>query len=169
MSWSVALNVSVQTATEEPLAELALAEPNWALRVVVFTVAENSLPSDINCRPSSDSSRGRFFVRGRGRSDRKVKAFTESSWFSIVPFGRGPWLASKEKSPTRQGTEHGPNGFFGHCGGARRHGLIGPGPSIRKDTPPGGSRESIWSQHRSRGYDTRATHTGRRGPGHADR
>ena len=55
--------MSVQTTTEEPLAELALSESNWALRVVVLTVPKNSGPSDINCRPSSDSRDGRRLRR----------------------------------------------------------------------------------------------------------
>ena len=112
MSWSVGLYVSVQTATEEPLAELALAEPNWALRVVVLTVAENSLLSDNNCRPSSNSSRGRFFVRGRGRSARVVKKFMVGSRFGVVSFGRSPWLASIGEISNRVWTGHGPNGFL---------------------------------------------------------
>ncbi len=137
MSWSVELNVSVQTTTEEPLAELALAEPNWALRVVVFTVAENSLPSDINCRPSSDSSRGRFFVRGRDRSEREVKKFMVISWFGVRSFVRSLWLASKGISPTGRAPDTRPNGFLALRRSAGRRGLIWPRLPAREAARPG--------------------------------
>src|SRR4051812_7176524 len=59
MSWSVVEKVSVQTTTDVPLAELALSDSNWALRVVVLT--RDSTPSDISWRPSSASRAGRRF------------------------------------------------------------------------------------------------------------
>ena len=60
MSWSVSLKVSVQTTTDEPLAELALSESIWMLRVVVLTGEIISGPSDSNCRPSRVSRAGRL-------------------------------------------------------------------------------------------------------------
>src|SRR5262249_60776202 len=59
MSWSELEKVSVQTTTDVPLAELALSDSNWALRVVVLT--RDSAPSDISWRPSSASREGRRF------------------------------------------------------------------------------------------------------------
>src|SRR4051794_18134775 len=59
MSRSLELNVSVQTTTEAPPAELALSDSNWPLRAVALTGPMNSAPSDISSRPSSDSTAGR--------------------------------------------------------------------------------------------------------------
>src|SRR5262249_49833893 len=60
MSWSVREKVSVQTTTDEPLAELAVSGVNWSLRVVVFTARTISPPSESSCRPSRLSSAGRL-------------------------------------------------------------------------------------------------------------
>src|SRR5262245_59089716 len=62
MSWSVGLKVVVQTATDLPLAELALSDSNWLFPVNVLP--RNSLPSDRSWRPSSASMSRR---RRRGR------------------------------------------------------------------------------------------------------
>src|SRR5262245_21112050 len=70
MSWSVLEKVSVQTATDMPLEELALSESNWASRVVVLT--RNSEPSDSSWRPSSASREGRW-VRGRAGRDEAAR------------------------------------------------------------------------------------------------
>src|SRR5690242_11985520 len=84
MSWSVPEKVSTQTATEMPLAAMALSDSSWSLRTVVL--ATNSLPSDRSWRPSRASS----WRRRRGR--RGLTAARAGSWLPRGEMRYTVWL-----------------------------------------------------------------------------
>src|SRR5271154_756285 len=84
MSWFVEETESVQTTTEEPLAELALAAFEALPRCVVLMGVGNWTPRVINWRPSSISRLRRLRVRLRRRSDRLLNNISRVPFAEVI-------------------------------------------------------------------------------------